>query len=287
LAAAHANDPLNAHLRFGELYDSKTTATLQALPEVVFTRWHYGRIMTIGDAAHKFNPIGGQGGNSAMEDGAVLGNLLYELLRSHSHPNDTQIAKVFDKMYTLRHDRTVGLMKTSHGMQSMQAQDSIAMKFLAKFIVPNSTAASTLEMISANIRPAARLNMIPVPKRGHADLYDDERPAKPLESNTPRYFAYVAFLCLLGFAHRDMSAPPHSPQPTTFLGSPPNSYYTGFPSMDDLLKSIVLTFAGPISWFDIGHTLEFLYLLLSLAPIMLIWYIEASRHGSRGSLIAW
>lgn len=53
LAAEHANDMLNEELRFGELYANRTTATLQALPEVVFSKWHYGRVITIGDAAHK------------------------------------------------------------------------------------------------------------------------------------------------------------------------------------------------------------------------------------------
>jgi hypothetical protein len=53
LAAAHADDALNKQLRFGELYANRTTATLQALPEVVFSKWHYGRVITIGDAAHK------------------------------------------------------------------------------------------------------------------------------------------------------------------------------------------------------------------------------------------
>ena len=55
LAAEHANDPITEDLRFGELYADRTTATLQALPEVVFSRWHYRRIITIGDAAHKVN----------------------------------------------------------------------------------------------------------------------------------------------------------------------------------------------------------------------------------------
>ena len=53
LATSHANDMLGDGLCFGELYKLKLTATLQALPEYVFAKWHYGRIITIGDAAHK------------------------------------------------------------------------------------------------------------------------------------------------------------------------------------------------------------------------------------------
>lgn len=57
LADEHANDLVSDTLTFGELYATRTTATLQALPEVVFKRWHYNRIITIGDAAHKVRPL--------------------------------------------------------------------------------------------------------------------------------------------------------------------------------------------------------------------------------------
>jgi 2-polyprenyl-6-methoxyphenol hydroxylase-like FAD-dependent oxidoreductase len=53
LAEEHVGDQLSDALTFGNLYQARRAATLQALPEVVFSRWHYGRIMTIGDAAHK------------------------------------------------------------------------------------------------------------------------------------------------------------------------------------------------------------------------------------------
>jgi 2-polyprenyl-6-methoxyphenol hydroxylase-like FAD-dependent oxidoreductase len=53
LAEEHAEDLLSDTLTFGDLYRAKTTATLQALPEVIFKRWQYKRIMIMGDAAHK------------------------------------------------------------------------------------------------------------------------------------------------------------------------------------------------------------------------------------------
>lgn len=41
---------------FGELYATKISSTLTALPEYAFKKWHFNRIMTIGDAAHKVSP---------------------------------------------------------------------------------------------------------------------------------------------------------------------------------------------------------------------------------------
>ncbi|KAF2626656.1 FAD/NAD(P)-binding domain-containing protein [Macroventuria anomochaeta] len=65
LATEQAEDRITDTLASGKLYAMGTTATLQVIPEAVFKKWHYNRIMTIGNAAHKFNPIGGQSGNSS------------------------------------------------------------------------------------------------------------------------------------------------------------------------------------------------------------------------------
>jgi 2-polyprenyl-6-methoxyphenol hydroxylase-like FAD-dependent oxidoreductase len=41
-------------------------------------RWHAGRVVLIGDAAHASPPHMGQGGTMAMEDAVVLGEVLHE-----------------------------------------------------------------------------------------------------------------------------------------------------------------------------------------------------------------
>lgn len=51
------NDPILPTLTFGALYKNKVSSTLTALPEYVFRKWSFGRIMTIGDAAHKVSSI--------------------------------------------------------------------------------------------------------------------------------------------------------------------------------------------------------------------------------------
>jgi 2-polyprenyl-6-methoxyphenol hydroxylase-like FAD-dependent oxidoreductase len=53
LAAKHADDKVTDTLTFGDLYRTQKMSTLQAVPEAVFEQWHNGRIITIGDAAHK------------------------------------------------------------------------------------------------------------------------------------------------------------------------------------------------------------------------------------------
>ncbi|KAB2099375.1 hypothetical protein AG0111_0g12272 [Alternaria gaisen] len=171
LAAEHADDMLNEELRFGELYANRTTATLQALPEVVFSKWHYGR----------FNPVGGQGGNSAIEDAAVLTNQLSKLAPTGGEDrpwSDDDISEALEHTFSLRYNRAASLLKTSHDMQTLLSLDSFFTRILAKFVIPRSSPDSILDMFSMTARPAARLEVVDVPDRPHTELYDDEKPTR-------------------------------------------------------------------------------------------------------------
>lgn len=65
LANEHMNDKILENRTFRDLYSTKISSVLTPLPEYVFKKWHFQRIMTIGDAAHKARHF-------------------------RSHPNDTQ-----------------------------------------------------------------------------------------------------------------------------------------------------------------------------------------------------
>lgn len=53
LAKEHAGDFLTESLTFGELYATRTSSALTALPEYCLKTWHYDCIITLGDATHK------------------------------------------------------------------------------------------------------------------------------------------------------------------------------------------------------------------------------------------
>lgn len=71
----------------------------------------------------------------------------------------------------------------------MQAQDTIISKFVARYIVPLSGPEKVLEMICEGTRGAARINALPMPKRPHSELWDDERE--------PRGFAWKHVICAI------------------------------------------------------------------------------------------
>ena len=50
---AHANDHILPDLTFGDIVARKISSTLTPLEEYVYKKWHFDRILTIGDSCHK------------------------------------------------------------------------------------------------------------------------------------------------------------------------------------------------------------------------------------------
>ncbi|KAG0050212.1 hypothetical protein BGZ83_005014 [Gryganskiella cystojenkinii] len=47
--------------------------------DLLYQTWHHGRVVLIGDAAHKLLPSTGQGAVNAMQDAVILANCLYDI----------------------------------------------------------------------------------------------------------------------------------------------------------------------------------------------------------------
>lgn len=67
LAAQHRNDNITETVTFGDLYDNRIKSTLVPLEEHVFRRWHFQRILIIGDAATKVLQMSSQHKPSPVE----------------------------------------------------------------------------------------------------------------------------------------------------------------------------------------------------------------------------
>jgi 2-polyprenyl-6-methoxyphenol hydroxylase-like FAD-dependent oxidoreductase len=55
LAAQYMDTPITNHTRFGDLWNKKLRHNLGNLEEGVQEQWYSGRIVLLGDAAHKVN----------------------------------------------------------------------------------------------------------------------------------------------------------------------------------------------------------------------------------------
>ncbi|TQN69495.1 FAD-dependent monooxygenase asqG, partial [Colletotrichum shisoi] len=144
LAVAHLKDPVCDNVTFGDIYKNRIMTKLVPLEEYVFEKWQYKRIVCIGDASHKIDPISGQGGNGAIEAAAILINALTDMLeRNHKSQS------------------AADLVASGHQLQQILTGRSPVSKPVINYVIPLMR------------EDGSRL----VP-------FDDELPARPLNNKT-------------------------------------------------------------------------------------------------------
>ncbi|KAF9537190.1 hypothetical protein EC957_008681 [Mortierella hygrophila] len=98
----------------GDLYDltNKEYISKVMLEDKVFTTWHHGRYVLMGDACHKLNPSGGHGAVTAMHDAIALANLLYAMPTATS----SDITRIFEEYQEERYPAVMVSYKNSQLM---------------------------------------------------------------------------------------------------------------------------------------------------------------------------
>ncbi|KAJ3096517.1 hypothetical protein HDU97_005805 [Phlyctochytrium planicorne] len=90
--------------------------------------WSKGNVVLIGDAAHPMPPHLGQGGNTALEDAAVLASLITKLYKPNASDKSNASLKTAFKIYTeLRAKRTANITKAARELGKI---NSISSPFL-------------------------------------------------------------------------------------------------------------------------------------------------------------
>ncbi|KAF4455187.1 hypothetical protein F53441_2425 [Fusarium austroafricanum] len=277
LAQEHFSDQITPEIPFKTLYEARISSTLTPLHEHAFEKWHFNRIMTIGDAAHKFEPLTGHGGNCAIETAASLVNHLFA--EKASHWDHAHISAAFKAVQDERYERVRWLIKDANDVQNMQAMATPVWAVLAPIMPYFMKLEDLLAMSGSKFVGASRLNDIPMPHRDHTVPFDDELSAKPLPwlgllSNA---FGAVSQGTLFWLSFRVLRL---SGIPTTFDGAPTVTSYTGIPIVDSILAMFGNIFgvilASESSWI---HMASFMSLLMSTT---LDWTIESYRASSAG-----
>ncbi|KAH7230268.1 hypothetical protein B0J15DRAFT_518297 [Fusarium solani] len=270
LVGARRDDPVTEDLTFGDLYDKKIMSTLVPLEEYVFDRWHYKRIITIGDSAHKIDPASGQGGNGAIESAALLVNALVRQLRSTPQGlSATQVETALAEVHTLRYERSKRLVQQAHMLQMMVSQRFPLAPQLLKRILPLFGPTAFADVVVPICAAAPRIEGIPVPQRPHFVPFEDELPSKPIKggllSRVPWVLASSSLGALVCIA----------------LGK--NSIVAGTGVLFSTLQQwgaggmlAKLTGQGPRE-----------SLVSNLIPTLSAWLIEGSRNGNSLNPLSW
>ncbi|KAJ4177887.1 hypothetical protein NW755_013576 [Fusarium falciforme] len=280
LAEEHALDQVTTTVQFGHIYEARTSSALTPLHEHVFQQWHFGRIMTVGDAAHKFHPLTGHGGNAAIETAAALVNHL--LSKRNLNWSDSEINAAFSAAQNDRHDRVSWLVADAHEYQQRHALATPLWRVVARILPLFINGDAAFHVSGQKYVGASRLDGLPVVKRQHAVPYDDELPVKPLR---PTWLLTGLGGMTQGILYR-LSKKLLLPLqvPTTFEGAPLRDHYTGIGSVDKILTVLISVFGVPLA----GHNKARLVQWVSFTPLLLSttldWTIEAYRAGAKGLL---
>ncbi|KAF5668250.1 zeaxanthin chloroplastic [Fusarium denticulatum] len=280
LAAQHASDQITPEVTFGQLYGARTSSALTPLHEHVFEKWHYKRIITIGDAAHKFEPLTGHGGNSAIETAASLVNHLTS--DEYSGWSDAQIEAAFSAVQEERFQRVQWLVNDAHKTQQIQAMETPFLATIGPILARLSSTQFVLQLGARKVVGAARINSIAVPQREHTIPFNDELPSQPLSWNwLPIGLGAISQAALFRLALQILGP---LKIPTTFGGEPLVKNYTGLVTLDKILALLVAVFGVPLASGNVAANLQWISFTPLLLSTTLDWTLESYRVSSKGLL---
>ncbi|RYO79786.1 hypothetical protein DL766_006370 [Monosporascus sp. MC13-8B] len=204
--------PINEKVTFGQVFDNRFTSTLTSLHEIVYKKWFFRMILLFGNSVHKPDPIGGQGGNGAIESAAEFFNALLKL--RNARPNgladlsDQDLEILFGQMQGARQARAETFVKAAHDQQALSTFDNpLASSLIYKFVFPLAGDELLQNMFGKNFLDAAKIKYLPIPRRPRIVPYTDELPRKPLGQTTSRLarYAFAVMMALLLLVTAKMS----------------------------------------------------------------------------------
>ncbi|KAF4967046.1 hypothetical protein FSARC_5337 [Fusarium sarcochroum] len=291
-------------LKFSTLIENKISAVMTPLAEYVYKQWHFDRIITLGDSAHKFHPVGGQGGNAALESAALLTNKLVKALAQSSSGSlsNSQVESVFADVQSQRKPRLALNHRYSHSRARTEALDTPLKKLMALYLLSRVNEQTVTLNYCAQHPGGERLDMIAV--RPHSNLvpYKDELLTEPESRGYLQWLLTSVYLALgfIAFYTRQDSAGVFTQgrlfndtlstlRPEDNLVQPSGNYSagTGFPIASEITSWIAGL--GPLQLYSLGHLIQPMAIMIiegyrgrnKLTPLGLpiIWLILAQFAG--------
>ncbi|KAJ4245067.1 hypothetical protein NW762_014278 [Fusarium torreyae] len=186
------------NLKFSTLIENKVSAVMTPLSEYVYKQWHFNRIITLGDSAHKFHPVGGQGGNAAIESAALLTNKLVKALGQSSSGSlsNSQVESIFADVQSQRKPRLALNHRYSHSRARTEALDTPLKKLMALHLLPRVDEQTVTLNYCAQHPGGERLDMMAVPLHNNLIPYKDELLAEPRSRGYLQWTLTVVYLAL-------------------------------------------------------------------------------------------
>lgn len=161
----------------GQVWANKKWSAMGNLDEGIVARWHQGRCVLVGDAAHKMTPNTGFGMNSGMQGVVQLVNRLRTLLHqtsSPAEPTPEQLTKVFGEYQQARMANSKEAVDVSALYTRLVAWNNPVWRFADQYVLPYVKGDNT----------SLNLLMSPIVQKGVALDFIEE---KGFKAGTYRY----------------------------------------------------------------------------------------------------
>ncbi|KAL4942711.1 hypothetical protein BDV06DRAFT_221901 [Aspergillus oleicola] len=276
---------------FKDLWGRRETATMVPLEEADFARWTAGRIICLGDSAHKMTPHTGTGGMLAIEHAAVLANTIVRLATKGGQSFDTkQIESTLGHEYDteIRHRRTSAKIQATGALARFQTLQKAVDQFILRYLLPY-TGDIRADQFCDDAVGGEKIDFLPIPARSIAGLM----PFNPLrgigrhESLGPRALMALPLLVIAVAAFVMMSLVGPFEEASTILSSgryhdvPLQDRFYHIQLLDDFSRGSALRF--------IVSKVHFFFQPLTLFADYGVWYaimlIESTRRAHQLSIL--
>ncbi|KAJ5701737.1 hypothetical protein N7488_009285 [Penicillium malachiteum] len=303
LVKQHWDDVITPTVRFSDLYKNKTNSVYTTLPEYVYKKWYYKRTITIGDAAHKLEPLTGQGGNSAIETAAALTNNIVAAMKlcPLQEISTEDVTSLLENTQSQREERMQSLLKAAHKRQRLDCMESPLLKFIANFVFPFVPEKTITSAWIPTYAPGTSLNMIPIPNKPRTIPYYDELLRAPSSRGKIGYLLYAVFLAMAFIGYKMLfvagrvngtfglvaQAIQNGLIKDSGIDMELRQSYTGIESIDKILRTLVTIFIPAISNnVNPEQPFQLLYFLLTALPLIAIFTVEGYRQRNQWTLIS-
>ncbi|KID82770.1 FAD-dependent monooxygenase [Metarhizium guizhouense ARSEF 977] len=160
--------PIGNGMKFEDVWNKREIVNMLSLEESCLSTWSTGRLVCIGDSIHKMTVNLGQGANCAIEDVAVLSNLLRNMcqLKSGTRPTEQEIDLLLRKFNKEHLSRVTQITNMSKLTVRVHARKGLLHRFVGRYVMPyfgEYFEARPFNMLA----DAAALDFIPLPKSSY------------------------------------------------------------------------------------------------------------------------
>ncbi|KFY40946.1 hypothetical protein V495_05159 [Pseudogymnoascus sp. VKM F-4514 (FW-929)] len=289
---ARSNDNITPTVKFRHLLDSKDYSTIFLLQEYVFRRWHFQRIITIGDAAHKISPISSYSESACLESAATLVNAIREALAGSNgtKPTLNQIGHAFSTAQSKLQARLITLEKHAHEQHRAESLDTLLHAITGAYSLPKINSENIIDRLSRHIPLAEMLDGQNLGQKSLLVPYKTELLRAPTAPGMSKWYFVGAYLLISGICYYGMWVQPgyyglwdHMGKVLTTGEFPYNSgfplkrTYIGNEFIDNIFMYLSVVFMSGLKDWDPSFRFHNVYFLGILIQPITVWAVEAFR----------